>query len=140
MGGHTEAAAVHVHTGADPGATARGRIVAALGVAAHVRIEAFPSVAALGHTVAAAVPGHTVAAAVPGHTGVVLDAVVSGHRKELVVSVPISFLGPSMAGVVCDQYRMADPLCGSLICILAERALAAVALAEEGAGTLVGYL
>ena len=131
MGGHTEAAVVHVHTGADPSATARGRIVAALGVAAHVRIEAFPSVAALGHTVAAAVPGHT---------GVVLDAVVSGHRKELVVSVPISFLGPSMAGVVCDQYRMADPLCGSLICILAERALAAVALAEEGAGTLVGYL
>ena len=67
------------------------------------------------------------------------DAVVFEFPIE-VVSLPLSFLEPSMAGVVCDQYRMADPLCGSLICILAERALAAVALAEEGAGTLAGYL
>ena len=45
------------------------------------------------------------------------DAVVSEFPIE-VFSLPLSFLEPSMAGVVCDQCQMVDPLCDSQIYIL----------------------
>ena len=47
------------------------------------------------------------------------DVVVSGFPIEEVF-LPLSFLEPSMAGVVCDQCQMADLLCDSQICILVE--------------------
>ena len=45
------------------------------------------------------------------------DAVVFEFPIE-VVSLPLSFLEPSMAGVVCDRCQMVDPLCDSQIYIL----------------------
>ena len=45
------------------------------------------------------------------------DAVVFEFPIE-VVSLPLSFLEPSMAGVVCDRCQMVDLLCDSQICIL----------------------
>ena len=46
-----------------------------------------------------------------------LDAVVFEFPIE-VVSLPLSFLEPSMAGVVCDRCQMVDLLCDSQIYIL----------------------
>ena len=48
------------------------------------------------------------------------DAVVFEFPIE-VVSLPLSFLEPSMAGVVCDRCQMAVLLCDSQIYILVER-------------------
>ena len=45
------------------------------------------------------------------------DAVVFEFPIE-VVSLPLSFLEPSMVGVVCDQCQMVVPLCDSQIYIL----------------------
>ena len=45
------------------------------------------------------------------------DVVVSGFPIEEVF-LPLSFLEPSMAGVVCDRCQMVDPLCDSQIYIL----------------------
>ena len=45
------------------------------------------------------------------------DALVFEFPIE-VVSLPLSFLEPSMAGVVCDRCQMVDLLCDSQICIL----------------------
>ena len=60
----------------------------------------------------------------------VLDVVVSESPIEE-VSLPVSSLGPSMAGVVCDQYQMAVLLCDSQIYILVEIAFELVQVEQE---------
>ena len=59
-----------------------------------------------------------------------LDVVVSESPIEE-VSLPVSFLGPSMAGVVCDRCQMVDLLCDSQICILVEMTFEPTQVGEE---------
>ena len=55
------------------------------------------------------------------------------------VSPQLSFLGPSMAGVVCDQCQMFVLLYDSQICILAEITFQ-LAKAGQEVRRLAGYL
>ena len=59
-----------------------------------------------------------------------LDVVVSESPIEE-VSLPVSFLGPSMAGVVYDRCQMVDLLCDSQIYILVKMTFEPAQAVEE---------